>query len=320
VFILSVSSTIKYYLTKKIIIEFSEINAGKIHIDLNYYMMLIFFAVAMFFSVPVQDPAGLFLFERYYIGKISPNVWHNSTVIFLFPFALLLFYKQSKMLVEENATARELIEIFVLIIINILIKPSFFFVYAPVTFFFLVIRFKNRKKELSVRLIPIIAGLLILYLMFKILFLDNVGGYGGNEGSIALSEPFEAWLHFSPAWYLPVAMIFSLLFPLVYFLLYPRYFLKDQVLKYSFSLFFVGILISSFLIEEGPRKYHGNLMWQNVICMYILMLSSISGLLKVIKEKGSNSAKVKILILVLTLHLLSGLAYIFQLVTKHRIS
>jgi hypothetical protein len=91
-----------------------------------------------------------------YLSKFVPLVWHNSTTILLFPFAILLFWKQLKMLDTKNEiSAKEIAVINILVVLNLLIKPSFIFAYAPVTFMFLMNKkaFQN-VKSLMLKLTP----------------------------------------------------------------------------------------------------------------------------------------------------------------------
>ncbi|MEM9025241.1 MAG: hypothetical protein AAGB22_15950, partial [Bacteroidota bacterium] len=48
------------------------------------------------FNLPVNLSATI------YLGQVTPNFWHNSTGIFLVPFALLLFFEAKKFLFGDN--------------------------------------------------------------------------------------------------------------------------------------------------------------------------------------------------------------------------
>jgi len=49
---------------------------------------MVSFTLLFVFSLPSVQ---VFTNKFYYLGQFTPNVWHNSTTIFLMPFALLLF-------------------------------------------------------------------------------------------------------------------------------------------------------------------------------------------------------------------------------------
>ena len=93
------------------------------------FMMLFVFALPGLNFFHVKD---------FYLGQLVPNVWHNSTVIFLMPFAMLLFFKSYELLFSnnQNTDGKNIIQITVLVIINALIKPSFLFTLLPSVFIF----------------------------------------------------------------------------------------------------------------------------------------------------------------------------------------
>ena len=91
--ILSFSAALKYFLSKKI---FSKIiNNIKTNINKNLYLLVI--SICFFFFFPIIEPYSLLFLGKLYLGKFSPVVWHNSTTVLLFPFALILFLKQIKL-------------------------------------------------------------------------------------------------------------------------------------------------------------------------------------------------------------------------------
>src|SRR5262249_45130307 len=57
-----------------------------------------------------------------YLGRTTCNIWHNSTTIFLMPFAVLLFY-QTYLLLHRGSTS--LPALAALIVLNVAAKPSF---------------------------------------------------------------------------------------------------------------------------------------------------------------------------------------------------
>lgn len=63
-----------------------------------------------------------------YLGKIGINVWHNSTIMVEWPFALLLFIYSSNYL--YNKEKRDFYLIIIFVIICILIKPSYFLAFV----------------------------------------------------------------------------------------------------------------------------------------------------------------------------------------------
>ncbi|MCK4978745.1 MAG: hypothetical protein KAS62_00035 [Candidatus Delongbacteria bacterium] len=167
--------------------------------------------------------------------------------------------------------------------------------------------------ELFKNLIPIFIGLFLLYIMYNILFVLQLGSYNNTSGSIIFAKPFEAWTHVAPGWYVPITFIHSFALPILYMTFYGKELIKNKLLLYSLALTILGLLISIFIIEDGPRKFHGNFMWQNIICSYILIMVVVCDLVKKIIKEKLNSAKLKILFGLLFLHTVSGIIYIIKI-------
>jgi len=154
VILLSLSVTFKYIISKKIILDLLP--------SANNYnsKQLTFIAIAtlLFFSIP--DFYGVFIIKKMYLGHFVPIVWHNSTVIFLFPFTLLLFLVQIKILQQKHSIPfKHLILSTLLIFINIAIKPSFIFVFTPVFSLIIISKYAriNLKKTI-ILLSPMLLG------------------------------------------------------------------------------------------------------------------------------------------------------------------
>ena len=314
--VLGVSYTLKYEVTKFIIGKFIKTDA----MSFNAKKMIITVSLLLMFVFAIQDYFGYFMFDRDYYGKIVPNVWVNSTTIFLFPFSLLLFWVQFKAFEDDKKITRHLLLILsLLVILNILIKPSFYFAYLPATLYLLFKRYGLSNKIIRVSA-PVVLGLPVIYFMHKLIFIEKIGDFNDTAGSVILSKPFEVWTYFVPGWYLPISFAFSLAFPIIFMIFYYKKANNSFLTKYSVFLFTFAFLISVFLAEKGSRMYHGNFMWQNVICSYLLFLSTTIESLKIIISNGFRSLKIKILTLIFLLHAFSGIFYVIRIFVLKRIS
>ena len=249
-----------------------------------------------------------------YIGKIPPTVWHNSTTIVLFPFALLLFYKQYQSIISKKPLRwTSILVTSLLVLLNAFAKPSFLLVYIPVTSFFLI---KNIGKEqlctILIKLMPIILGTVIVSSYFVILYI--LGGNDLNEPthSISLSIPFEVYTKRTPIFYFPFSLILTFTFPITFYLLYPNQ-LYTTLTKYSLSLTVLGILISKVVIENGPRKFDGNFYWQNVICCYLMVIVTLMSLFSQSQKTAISRRNKKILSFVFSIHVVSGIVYLLKI-------
>ena len=127
-------------------------------------------AISMLFVFVIPLPGFLTDDCYMYIGTYTPNVWHNSTILFLFPFAILLF-EQSWRQLQAFSTKRNSL-ILLLIILNLLIKPSFFFVFICVFPLMLLYKYQLRK-EFWMSIIPVFLGGVLLVVQFVIIYKVN---------------------------------------------------------------------------------------------------------------------------------------------------
>lgn len=318
VVILTISVTAKYIITKKIIWDYLS-HSIKDEDNKKAINLISFVAFCMLFLFAIPDYYNAFVVDRYYLGRITPNVWHNSTIIFLMPFSLLLFWKQFKLLVSKSPQTSRL-DIFIisfLIILNLLIKPSFFFVYAPITTLFLLKKHKI-SKSFVYNVLPIVLGMIILFIQYVILYYFEYGVVQTEDSEISISLPFEIWSEFIPPWYIPISIIISLALPLLYFIFYKKTIRNLNVLGcYALSLALMGILISAFVLEDGPRRLHGNFFWQNVVCAYILMLVISMDVLKKGISTGFKGWRIRVLSFVFLAQFISGFFYIFHILSTN---
>lgn len=92
-------------------------------VEKNYlFPLLMAFLLLFVFSIPSLTIVKKCL----YFGNFVPNVWHNSTIIFLTPFAIALFYN---VFLVKKYKYQFFVSVF-LILVNIAIKPSFIFVFV----------------------------------------------------------------------------------------------------------------------------------------------------------------------------------------------
>jgi hypothetical protein len=95
-FILAASVTLKFIITRKII--YDSIKESEKIIYSWHWISIFSLLLILAFSLPAASNNPNWI----YIGQIPPNVWHNSTTIFLMPFALLLFWSSYKQLVNPQ--------------------------------------------------------------------------------------------------------------------------------------------------------------------------------------------------------------------------
>jgi hypothetical protein len=314
VFLLSLATTAKYTITKKILNKWlwkDKTFLLPTNAKMTIYSFLLFFC----FAIP--DFYNFFVLKTMYTGRFVSMVWHNSTCILVFPFALLLFDRQLNYFTcYPLSSKKELFFIYFLILINILIKPSFIFVYLPGTF--LIILTQKAKLHLDQYLklsSPLIVASLFILIQFFLIYKTQLGSIQAESSEIAISLPFELLSKSIPVWYIPISILMSFLFPIIMVCTFPRI-LSYLPFKYAAYMTVCGIIIFSFVKEIGPRENHGNFYWQTVICTYLLFLTSVSFYIQTVHNTKNRISRLKkfIPLIALIMHGFSGILYILKLI------
>jgi hypothetical protein len=239
-----------------------------------------------------------------YLGQIPPNVWHNSTTIFVMPFALSLFWLSYKQLAQPTTTGVVLVSI--LCVLNVLIKPSFFFVFA-LSYPFMLLRRYGFRRNLWPNLLPVVIGsfaaVAIYYLTYRLAY----GKLYLGESGITI-RPLSVWSHFSSN--IALSLVFSLVFPIVYLGFYWKDLMKRALLQYAVVAYLISISIFALFSETGPREFHGNFFWQGVICSYILFLVTTVLFAEKVKTFGVRDWKNITILVAFLSHVMAGVVYL----------
>jgi hypothetical protein len=228
------------------------------------------------------------------------------------PFALLLFTTSCEQL-ERPATKR-ILAITLLVVINILIKPSFFFSFCVVFPVFLLKQY-SFKKSFWLNLVPVVVGLILVWVEYFLLFVDDSGS-GLTIGF------FNVWVRYTKN--IPLSFLGSVFFPLIYTIFYWKDLKKDLLYQYSVALFFVAILLFSLVTQKEQGKFHGNFGWQYIITNYLLYMVIVTRLLwKTIRDIAGEILNLrswfvklnwqnKILLVTYSFQFLLGVYYLVQ--------
>jgi hypothetical protein len=301
IYVLSIISFFKYNLVKQIFIKECEKNNKKGQIISSIFAMLLIFSFSL--------PSILVLKGYYYLLSFPSNVWHNSTTIFVMPFAFLLFWVSNKQLNEYKKSRIYLIVL--LIIVNVFIKPSFLFTYLLVYPIFLLYKYKF-SKLFWINLIPLFISALLILVEFYFIFINSDPNAEKSSVVIDFFYFLKVWAK-PEQWYDIIIIILStlfssFLFPIV-FLLKNKQIIKKTMIQFALGCLIVGLIISNVFTETGPRESDGNFLWQNYICAFILFFSCIYYLLKSIMASPNGIKKHMLEIVFLTLHFIAFIVY-----------
>jgi hypothetical protein len=257
--------------------------------------------IMMAFPIPGQNNELSWMLPNFPI-----NLWHNSTFLFMMPFAALLF--KSGMAFLESGGRKALTGVIVYSVLNVLSKPSFFFCFAPVFFIVAIWRLQGRSARLLAAA-PVAAGGLVLAATYVHIYyyVDNVG-MAGHGVSL-----FLVWLHYAgnPKWlFIALATANSLLLPIVFFASYPKVCSGDRAVQFAVMLLGVGIAIWVVFHETGERQYHANMGWQVPACNYLLHVAMLGAFARVKALKPKWYARDWLLASIFGIQVLAGITYL----------
>lgn len=250
-------------------------------------------------------------YKHFFLGQLAPNVWHNSTAIFLFPFAILLFFKSYELLYGEELKKNLQWQIIILILLNALIKPSFLFTLIPGVFFIYFLNvFKKGDKTIGYRkLLPFVAGIFFIAIEYFIIYRLNYSSkiMSATDDSKVIFSPLKVWSYYSNN--IPFAIITSCFFPLVYIFLTKGEVLKNKLVLFSALNFFIGVCIWTFFAESGFREFHANFYWQVVITSYLFFFSLLLHFINTVRANKLDKTKQFISGSAFAIHFLWGFFY-----------
>jgi hypothetical protein len=302
---LSLAVSSKFAITRIFYVEhYSDFSdEKKTNLSFKVSLLVTLFSVSML--VVSNLPGG----KHWYLGQIPSSVWHNSTVIFLMPFSLLLFVLSYKQLLSPRRAS--ILIITLLCILNILIKPSFFFAFA-IAYPLMLLRRFGITKSLLHNLFPILIGCLVLIVMYYCIYIMNFGSLSVEKSGTAV-KPFFVWSHFSSNIF--TSLVLSLVFPIIFLGLYWKNLLNQLIVQYSIALYLAGIFIFSLAAETGPREFDGNFFWQSVVCSYILFMVLSSLFVREFRISGLGNWKNMAIFIAFLMQVTSGFAYMAKIVT-----
>lgn len=303
VIVLALATAYKFFLTARLFAARAELD--KSFSPSRVYLLSNAAGVCLITAFCLYLPKELGLTQYFFLGQIPPNVWHNSTTIFLMPFALLLYWHSYQLLVEFEM--KDFWWTLGLIFLNITAKPNFFLCFVVVFPLMALIRYRL-KKEFFLCLIPPFFGGVLLILQYIAIYQLGAYGYGKPEESSVIIAPFVWWRLFAEN--IPVSILLSAAFPLLYLVFYFKRVQNQPFLYYAYLLFAVGVALLALLGETGPRATHGNFQWQAVVSNYILFFAVAADFARNALQRNELDLKDKIIAAVFALHVLSGWMYL----------
>ena len=304
VLLLTAANTAKYTIVRE---AFREWTSSKNAKWAAFSMLFVYIIPLMYFLKPL----GIFLSaDNMYWGYYVPNVWHNSTILCMMPFAIACYLLSVKQFKQYTDRRNKYISLF--LVLSVLVKPSFFFVYV-IAYPIIMLSQYGLSKTFSKSLLPLLAGGICLVYEYVTIYYSGV-----NDGSsvvIDIAQLFTLDFWQSRILYLVV----SLSLPLLFLCLYGRTIVRDPEFWFVLIMLVCGLGIMWCCRETGPRATHGNFGWQTIAAMwfvyfYMLKTATNSEVL-LLPQRGGYSQK--IMLIIFGLHVIMGFVYLGKfLVTK----
>lgn len=304
VLLLAAANTAKYAIVREAFREWTSSKTAKLA---SFSMLFVYIIPLMYFLKPL----GIFLSaDNMYWGYYVPNVWHNSTILCMMPFAIACYLLSVKQFKQYTDRRNKYISLF--LVLSVLVKPSFFFVYV-IAYPIIMLSQYGLSKTFSKSLLPLLAGGICLVYEYVTIYYSGV-----NDGSsvvIDIAQLFTLDFWQSHILYLVV----SLSLPLLFLCLYGRTIVRDPELWFVLIMLVCGLGIMWCCRETGPRATHGNFGWQTIAAMwfvYFYMLkTATSSEASPLPQRGGYSQRVTLIIF--GLHVIMGFVYLGKfLVTK----
>lgn len=308
VLLISFANTAKYIIVCEAFKEWTSTKIAK----LSSLALLVVYVVPLMYFL---KPLGIFLpADNMYMGYYVPNVWHNSTILCMMPFAIACYLLSVKQFEEYSDRRNWYITLF--LALSVLVKPSFYFVYV-IAYPVIILSKYGLGKETYRSLIPLFTGGICLVYEYLTIYYN-----GGNDGSsvvIDVMQLFTVGFWKSHALYLVV----SLFLPLLFLCLYARKIYKDREFWFVLIMAVCGMGIMWCCKETGPRAGHGNFNWQAIAALWFVYYYILKTLICECKERAYSLSKSSIgkeerwLIVTFTVfcvHVIMGVVYLARFI------
>lgn len=275
-------------------------------------------AFSFLFLSPVYIPAidGPF----WYLGKFTQTIWHNSTLICVFPFCMLLVAKTFGWL--KSGTWKDLGVMFFFGLIILLIKPSFLFCYIPALPIFIFIQ-EGRLSKRLLQAVGLVSVLFAALLVEKHLIfawdpvLDSL--YTAQEKSQVVINPLKVWLKFSQEPFFDFFSSFPLL--IAFLILWRKSAFESPLFGFSLLLLFFALLVYLLLAETGFREFHGNFYWQIPIALFLCHLAVVYRVVgQFLNEGRKMRGRYRVMFSIYGIQVALGVAYWLRIFTGFTLS
>jgi hypothetical protein len=227
------------------------------------------------------------------------------------PFAMMQFVLAHRWLLRSER--RDLLAMVVWGVLAAFVKPSYLMAFLPSFGVMAAWRWHFARPTLDS--IIACAALLAVLLLQKSLLQS-----AGSMSSVELGW-LKTWrtYHQGAIWpdlSIALSFLLSLLLPMAVLWWRPAL-RKDWLVRFGFVQFGFAVMISIVMNESGTRMFHGNFMWQVVICCFLLYWVLAIRALQMVSVSTSPVRRWRLVAGLASLHLICGLGYLVRAVVVY---
>lgn len=245
-----------------------------------------------------------------YLAFIPPNVWHNSTTVLLMPLAFGLFWASLTYL--RAPSTRLLWLMLVLVVLNVLAKPSFLFCWLVVFPVAVVLR-ERRASRIAGPALVWGAGAALVAAQYVYIYLIGRGDPSTEDSGVGVA-PLHVWSAYTD--HPEVGFLAGYAFPIVALMVGGPAVRRGPGVRFASGLAVVGLLWFATLTETGVREFHGNFMWQAIVTNYLLFVTVLSAVLPWLRASRFGWRQV-IVLGVFALHIIGGAQFLLHWLGGH---
>lgn len=224
-------------------------------------------------------------FQRY-IGYQSASIWHNSTYICmkLLSIGTFLMFLKLREKYRDGLSAGEWIGFAMLLILCNSVKPSFFTIFAPAMFFFLVAELFRKVpfRRLFIFGSSVLPSLAVILGQQLILF-------GEDTGNGIIIKPGYAL--FMRGTHPKITFLLSVAFPLLTLLFTLKDFKTDGTYRFAWTMWLFGFLEIFLFAETGGRAKDSNFFWSYSVAVFFVNLLAMCKLWEMNRSKEAAAGK-----------------------------
>lgn len=205
---------------------------------------------------------------NFYYGYIAPTVDHNPTQVVSKVLALAVTFAYFAIALESGKASRVLQVLLPIgVVLSAVAKPSFLIAFVPTVCLWELYRVTSGHWRLAARnvMLVVFPAAILLALQFRMTYTA-----GGTAGGLA----FAPFLVYGGAAEVLSKLPASLLFPVVVAAVVWRGVGFDSRIRFAWLLYGIGMIISTCIVESGPRIMQGNFVWTGQTVTFLLYVQS----------------------------------------------